>query len=140
MRFGNIPGQLLFSLVGIVLGYIEYTILKPQPLIAPMTWENIILPSVILIVYTGFMEEFAFRGVMHKAFTDGVGGRFSVVFVSYIFAVLHITHLHVMDIFFVFAVGVLFTYAFNRFRSLLGITLAHGMTNIFLYIVWPNIL
>lgn len=139
-KLSMIPGQLLFALVGIVLGYIEYSILKPHPIISPLTLGGILLPAVILTIFTGFMEEFAFRGVMHKAFTDGVSARFSLIFVSYIFAVLHITHLHVLDIFFVFAVALLFTFAFNRFRNLLGITLAHGMTNIFLYIVWPNIL
>lgn len=137
---GKVPQQLAFALVGIGLGFIEYSILKPQPLVSPLTWGNILLPALILIIFTGFMEEFAFRGVMHKAFTDGVGDRFSLIFVSYIFAILHITHLHVLDIFFVFAVGLLFTYTYSRHRSLVGITLAHGMTNIFLYIVWPNVL
>jgi len=139
-NFSKIPGQLLFGLVGIGLGYIEYMILKPQAIITPVTLGNIWLPAIILLVFTGLMEELAFRGVMFKAFADGVGSKFAVLYVSYIFAVLHITHLKILDIFFVFAVALLFTYAYKRFGTIIGITLAHGMTNTFLYIVWPNFL
>lgn len=139
-NFARLPGQLLFALVGIGLGYIEYMILKPQAIISPVTLSNIWLPAIILIIFTGLMEELAFRGVMFKAFAEGVGSKFAVIYVSYIFAVLHITHLSVLDIFFVFAVALLFTYAYKRFGSIIGITLAHGMTNTFLYIVWPNFL
>ena len=134
----KIPLQLLFGLVGVGLGYIEYLILRPQPIIAPLTWTNILIPALVLIIFTGFMEELAFRGVMQKAFSEGISQKFSIIFVSYIFAVLHITHLSVLDIFFVFGVALLFTYALKRLGSLLGITLAHGLTNIFLYAVWPN--
>lgn len=139
ITLSRVPRQLLFSLAGVGLGFIEFMILRPAPLVAPMTPGNTWLPALILVVFTGFMEEFAFRGVMYRAFSEGAGGRFAIIYVSCIFAVLHITHLSVPDIFFVFGVALLFTHVVRRTGSILGITLAHGLTNIFLYIVWPNI-
>lgn len=134
----KLPGQLLIAPLGVVLGFIEFMILRPTPLVSPVTPYNIWLPSLYLMVFTGFAEEYIFRGIMCKAFSDGVSERYSLVFVSCLFAVLHITHLRVLDIFFVFAVALLFTYIFRRTGSLAGIALAHGVTNIFLYIIWPN--
>jgi membrane protease YdiL (CAAX protease family) len=38
---------------------------------------------------------------------------------------------------FVFAVGLAFAYAAVRTRSILGVTMAHGLLNLGLLVVWP---
>lgn len=140
LAFDKITRQLLISPAGVVLGLVEFYIIRPAPLVAPFSWVNAVLSAVILIVFTGFTEELIFRGVMYKAFAEGVNERFSMIFVSYVFASLHITHLKVLDLFFVFAVALLFTWILKRTGSLWGVILAHGTTNIFLYIIWPSII
>jgi LysM repeat protein len=64
-------------------------------------------------------------------------GKASILYVAVVFAVLHLGYKSVSDVAFVFAVGLLFGWLVARTRSLLGVTLAHGVTNITLYLVVP---
>ncbi|MDN5361457.1 MAG: protease family protein [Moorella sp. (in: firmicutes)] len=135
------PGrQVLVALSGLPLGFLEYLILRPQPLVAGLDWRHLWLPALILLVCTGFMEELVFRGLIMRAATVAAGPRFALYYMSFIFAILHITHRSVLDVFFVFAVALFFGWAVQRDRSILGVTLAHGLTNITLYLIWPNLL
>lgn len=140
---GLCKGKLLLqtpvALTGIPLGIAEYFILQPQPLILSLGYREVFLPALILLVCTGFTEEVVFRGVMQKAAVDFLGRKVALILVSFVFAVLHVTHLSALDVLFVFGVAVFFTLAVYRTGSLLGVTLAHGLTNITLYLIWPFI-
>ncbi|OAT85935.1 CPBP family intramembrane glutamic endopeptidase [Desulfotomaculum copahuensis] len=133
---GNLPVQLAIGLTGFPLGFIENQILHPAPLIHTTGLAQLIPPALILLVFTGFFEELIFRGVLQKAARDVMGAG-ALPFVAVLFASLHITHLSLTDVFFVFAVAVLFYWYVLRTRSILGVTLAHGLTNIGLYLIWP---
>jgi hypothetical protein len=54
----NLPVQALVTLTGIGLGYLEYLILRPEPLIADLRLDLIWLPALILLIFTGLLEEF----------------------------------------------------------------------------------
>lgn len=137
---GNVPLQLLVALLGIPLGLMEYLILKPAPLVAEFSIQYAWLPALILLVSTGFLEEFIFRGVMYHAAVETLGRWYSIVYFSFIFGVMHITHRSPLDLVFVFAVALIFSMAVSFFKSLFGVSLAHGLTNIGLYIIWPYLL
>jgi membrane protease YdiL (CAAX protease family) len=111
--------------------------LLTDPIIPQLTPEAVVAASIILIIFTGFTEELAFRGVMKRAADDLFGERISVIYVSLVFAVLHITHLSALDVLFVFGVGLLFSTIVHRTESIYGVTLAHGLTNIYLFIFCP---
>ncbi len=128
--------QIPISLVGLGLGYLEYQILKPRPLAAAFTWQQIWLPALILLVCTGFEEEIIFRGLMQRT-TDDSLGRWSIVYVSTLFAVLHIGYRSFADVVFVFAVAMFFGYSTRKTKSIIGVTMAHGLTNIVLFLVAP---
>jgi high-affinity Fe2+/Pb2+ permease len=51
--------------------------------------------------------------------------------------VLHIGYLSVVDVVFVTLVGLVFAYIVMWGRSLLGVTLAHGLTNTTLFVIMP---
>jgi hypothetical protein len=89
-----------------------------------------------LLLATGFAEEFVFRGVLQKVSTDVLGDR-GLLLVAIIFAVLHVGYLSVSDVVFVFFVGLYFAWATVRTGSILGATVAHGITNILLFVVIP---
>lgn len=141
LRLGRGWQQAGVALVGLPLGWLEYQILRPQSLLLPGgTVGMLALAGFILLVFTGFVEEIIFRGVMLKAADDFLGKTHSLIYGSFIFAVLHIIHFSFLDVVFVFGVAVLFTFFVRRTGSLLGVTLAHGITNIMLYLVWPLVL
>ncbi|RJQ30712.1 MAG: CPBP family intramembrane metalloprotease [Peptococcaceae bacterium] len=134
---GKWPVQATVGLLGAPLGLIEYFILRPRPLIQTPGWLEMLVPAVVLLVCTGFLEELIFRGVLYRVATEAVGKRFGLFYSSFVFASLHITHLSWLDVLFVLGVAVTFAWVVGRYRSITGVSLAHGVTNIGLYLVWP---
>lgn len=128
--------QLPIALTGFLFGYLEYQILRPQPLAESFTWQHLWMPALILLISTGFFEELVFRGLMQTTATQ-VFGRFGLPFVALVFAALHIGYKSVLDIAFVLSVGLFFGWAVAKTRSIVGVTLAHGLTNIVLFLVVP---
>lgn len=127
--------QLLIGLTGLGLGVVEYIILRPSPLAGGLGL-GIAFPALVLIVTTGFVEELVFRGIMQRALLEGVGRR-GILYVAVVFSVLHIGYLSALDVAFVFGVSLFFAWLRERTGSLLGIALAHGLTNVVLYLVAP---
>lgn len=132
--------QLLFGLVGIGLGYLEYLILKPEPLVKEMTWAQLWFPALILLVFTGILEELVFRGLMQSAFAAKINRWLGMVLISVLFAVLHLGYQSLLDVIFVFGVAVVFGILTELTGSILGVSLAHGLTNITLFLVFPFII
>ncbi len=131
-----LPAQIVIGLSGIGLGFIEYLILKPQPLAESFTLGDIWLPALILLVFTGFLEELIFRGLMQRASVNTLK-KYGPLYISILFAVLHIGYKSWVDLVFVFLVGFAFSVVVERTRSLIGVTLAHGLTNISLFLIFP---
>jgi len=128
--------QALVASTGLAFGVAEYFILKPEPLIDEFSWSAFWLPALILLVGTGFNEELVFRGVMQSASGDALG-KSAILYVTVIFAVLHLGYKSAVDVAFVFAVGLMFGLIVAKTRCLLGVSLSHGITNIALYLVVP---
>jgi LysM repeat protein len=131
--------QLLIGLSGILLGYIEYLILRPDPLVAELSLKQVWLPILILLVFTGLLEELIFRGVLQTNAVERLG-RLGILYVAIVCTVLHLGYNSLLDIFFVFAVALLFGLLTFRTGSLLGVSLSHGLTNVALYLVFPFLL
>ncbi len=128
--------QVVVALSGLIFGVVEYFILKPEAMVTELSWQEIWLPAVILVLCTGFVEEFIFRGVLqHSAVVSFKG--WGIVYVSLLFAILHMGFLSLIDVVFVFAVAMFFGWVVEKTGSLLGVTLSHGITNIVLFVVAP---
>jgi membrane protease YdiL (CAAX protease family) len=90
------------------------------------------------MIFTGFTEEVIFRGLL-QSLALRVVQREALVYVSLLFGVLHIGYLSLADVVFVSAVGLLFAYLVLWSGSILGVTLAHGITNITLFLIMPHL-
>ena len=120
-----------------MFGVIEYFLLAPEPMVIELTWREVWLPALIFLFCTGFVEEFIFRGVLQRTATEVFGSWWGIIYVSLLFAVLHMGFISWIDIVFVFAVALFFGWVVKKTGSLFGVTLAHGITNILLYLVVP---
>jgi membrane protease YdiL (CAAX protease family) len=138
LRAGNLPVQLMLIGGGLGLGAAEYAILQPAPLVANYSWGAIVLPALSLVIFTGFTEELIFRGLLQTVAAPALM-RSTILYVALLFAALHIGYLSVVDVAFVFAVGVLFGEIVRRGGSILGVTLAHGLTNVTLFLIMPYV-
>ena len=133
-----IPIQVLTALGGISFGLIAYHILRPEPLIMTLSWQEIIAPSLILLVATGFIEELAFRGVMQHASIQALG-RWGWVYIAVLYSALQIGHLSAIHWLFALLVALFFGLVVERTGSILGVSLSHGLMNVGLYLIFPFI-
>lgn len=139
LNLRRLPVQLLVAVTGIGLGYLEYRILSPAALIDGLSWQLILVPAFILLVFTGFLEELIFRGLMQYSALRSLG-RIGIWYVALLFTALHLGYHSVVDLIFVFGVALYFAWITQRTGSIFGVTLAHGLTNIGLYLVFPFLL
>lgn len=131
--------QIGIGLIGAPLGVIEYYILKPSLLYEESSIIIYINMALSLIFFTGFAEELIFRGIMQYNAIKSLGVWKGILLVTSVFAILHIGWLSILDILFVFLVGLLFSIIAHRTGSIIGISLAHGLTNVVLFVVMPTI-
>ena len=64
-------------------------------------------------------------------------GWWGIIYISLVFAVLHLGFISIIDVVFVFLVALFFGWVVKKTGSLFGVTLAHGITNALLYLVLP---
>ena len=154
LNLKRLPIQLPIILTGLVFGVAEYFILVELPampiaetlglstqslsvpLIEEFTLRAVWLPALIFLTCTGFVEELIFRGVLQRS-AVALWGWWGIVYISLIFAILHIGFLSWVDVIFVLSVAIFFGWVVKRTGSLLGVSLSHGITNVMLYLVAP---
>jgi len=128
--------QLLIALTGVPLSIVAFILLQPQPLILVYSWQDAIIGSAILLIFTGFAEEILFRGLIQRAAVQ-VMGRRAILYSSCLFACMYVGTLSWKYIVFMWLVGLLFGWYAYWSRSIWGVGLAHGAINIGMAFVWP---
>lgn len=135
---GNELVQLGIGLAGLPLGYVEYHAVRSEPMSEALTLGEVWWPSLILMICTGFGEELVFRGVIQRAAGE-VLGRWAVVYVATLSAVTCVGHGSSTNALFVLGVAAIFGWIRRRTGSILGISVAHGLTNAVLFLVMPSV-
>ncbi len=137
LNFKRISIQLAVALAGFVFGVVEYFILTEEAqatgLVLQETW---LLAAFLLMVCTGFVEELIFRGVLQRSAVEAFGW-WGIIYVSLLFAVVHLIHQSLIDIAFVFVIAIFFGWVVKKTGSIFGVTLSHGIANIVLFLVAP---
>ncbi len=128
--------QMVAVASGFPLGYIEYLILKPAPLVDNGQIFSLLLAALILIIFTGLMEELIFRGII-QPMASSIFGRHAILYTAILFAVLHLGYRSIPDLIVVFAAGMFFGWVTEKTGSIWGVTLGHGLTNIMLLLILP---
>ncbi|MCA9927684.1 MAG: CPBP family intramembrane metalloprotease, partial [Anaerolineales bacterium] len=129
--------QIPLFLSGLLIGYMEYLILRPWALVEGLGWAHIVAAALILLISTGFLEELIFRRMLQQVAVDQWGRAFGIVYVAAIFGVLHVGYSSFLDVAFVFGIGLFFGWAADKTGSIVGVTLAHGLANITLFLILP---
>lgn len=137
LKLRQVPLQFAICFTGIPFGCIEYFILKPNPLIEELSFRSLFAPIMVMLVCTGFAEELVFRGIIQhnaiKYFNPGIG----IFFVSFLFAVMHIGNLSLLDVVIVFLIGYFYAYAVKFTGSIIGVSISHGLMNVVLFLLMP---
>jgi len=139
LRFQQWPLQLAIGLLGLPIGGLLFAIMRPAPIIPELNWQSALLPVLVFLVLVGFVEETIFRGIL-QTLGQRTLGEWGLVYVSGVFAALHIGYLSPPHAGLMFMVGLVFGWLAARTRSIVGVAVAHGLTNIVLYLIFPLVL
>lgn len=132
-----LPLQLLVGLTGIGFGFVEYFILQPTALIPDLSLVNVIFAGSIVIISTGLLEELVFRGIIQKNAENIMGKTWGIIFTSSLFVGFNISWNSPLDLLFIFGISLCYGYIFQKTRSILGISISHGLCNVVLFIILP---
>src|SRR2546426_784186 len=122
------------------LGLLEFFILRPPPSqkwVPGITLGNLVLGGLAIFFATGLSEELIFRAILLKRAVEGLGERAGLLYVTAIFASLHIFFLNGIDLVFVFAVGLFYGIVVLKTKNLWGVIVSHSLGNVILYLVAP---
>ncbi|HMK54197.1 MAG TPA: tetratricopeptide repeat protein [Methanobacteriaceae archaeon] len=133
----NLPFQLLIGITGVFLGIIEYSILKPDPLIPVFTPLTFLVAFFVLLISTGLAEELLFRGIIQGNAQMVFSPVFAILFTALVFTTMHIGWQSATDLLFVFSVALIYGFIFYKTKNIVGVTLNHGLSNTVLFIVMP---
>jgi len=123
--------------VGFALGWGEYNVLRPGVLIPDFGWKSILVLSITMILFVGVIEEFVFRSVLQTSMEGRLGPIAGLLSASIIFGFMHSGYHLPQEILYVSFAGVIFGLLFWLTKSLPIIAVAHGVTNISLFLVSP---
>lgn len=123
----------LALLASVIMGMIEYHIIEPSALIPTWTVPNVLLLSIVMIGFVGFVEEALFRGVVQRAFESRFGIVPGLLIASVLFGLLHSGYGAPVEIVFASSVGLIYGVIYYYTDSLGLITVMHGVLNIVLF-------
>ena len=123
--------------VGFSLGWGEYNMLRPGMLLPNVNVENVLILSMIMILFVGVVEEFIFRSALQTVLENHMGSAAGLLTASVIFGFMHSGYHLPQELIYVSFAGVIFGLLFWMSKSLPVIAVAHGVTNISLFLVAP---
>jgi membrane protease YdiL (CAAX protease family) len=129
----------LIVLSGIPAGWAEGFIIHPPALASGLHPARLVLPALLLIACTGFVEETVFRGLIQYTAMRYLGTVQGILLTTVGWSMLHIGWGSAEDVGFVFLAGIVWGWARYWNRSTLDLGLAHGAANVVLFLVLPNL-
>ena len=123
--------------LGFALGWGEYNVLHPGMLLPVLDLKSIMILCMTMIFFVGVVEEFVFRSALQTVLEARLGPIAGLLATSLIFGIMHSGYRMPQEIAYVFFAGLVFGILFWLTRSLPIISLAHGFTNISLFLVAP---
>ena len=131
--YRDVPFTCGIILLAIPMGWVEYQILEPEFMLgAHASW---VVPILILLICTGFLEELLFRGLLQHTFTEAVGMH-GILIVSAIFGFLHLGNSW-LDCVLAGIVGLIYALVVRKTGSIYGVSISHGVINTMLFLVMP---
>jgi membrane protease YdiL (CAAX protease family) len=123
--------------VGLALGWGEYNVIHPQMLTPDANVKDVLILAVTMIFFVGVVEEFIFRSSLQTVLEERLGSIVGLLLASVIFGFMHSGYRMPLELLYVSFAGAIFGLLFWLTRSLPIISLAHGVTNISLFLIVP---
>jgi len=132
--------MIIAVVAGMLLGAVEYQILRPPPPTPTFSITYFIQTTIYMLILVGFAEELLFRGMLLTSLEKHIGWKPALILHSLVFAILHLTWRIIIEVIFVFIAGIIFGLLFKRSGSLIPPVIAHGIGNTMLLSILPFLL
>lgn len=123
--------------LGGAIALVEHEILGPESLIPEITLLNLAILGLVMVLFVGLGEELLFRQILQNRLKGKMGVMLAIVLSSLIFAAMHSGYSSLTYLLFVFVVGIVLGFEFQRTGSLVYVSLLHGSINFFLFSLFP---
>jgi len=133
---GNRTGQYVVGLGGIVIGVILFQVLAQPPLTDTLAASDPMTAALVLVVFAGFIDELIFRGLLQSLAYRAMGSP-GPLYVAFVYAAMQIGYRSAAQVLAALGLGLVFGTIAHRSRSIMGVSLAHGLANIVVYLVMP---
>ena len=123
--------------MGLALGWGEYMVIKPQMLVVDNDLQQMLILALTMIFFVGIVEEFVFRSSLQTVLQERIGLIGGLVLASVIFGFMHSGYHLTLELLYVILAGLAFGVLFWLSKSLPVVSLAHGVTNIAMFLIVP---
>jgi uncharacterized protein len=123
---------------GFFIGLGEYALLGPTSTFDSWGTSNLLIGVLILLIGTGLVEEFVFRGLLQTSAVRTMNVVPGIVLVGVMFALMHMGHGSLLNVIYIFFVSLYLSVARLRTGSLLASIAAHTLANVVLFIFMTN--
>lgn len=120
-----------------VLGVVEYSIIRPPPLVRTWSDGNLLFVGVVVFGFVAVVEELLYRGLIQRIFENQLGRWSGLVIASILFGLMHSSYGTVNELMFATSIGLLFGVIYDYVESFLLVVLMHGTLGFFLFAVVP---
>jgi len=127
----------LAVVIGVLLGAGEHLLIGSGYQISGLSDPFIMVFASIVLFYVGLIEELIFRSLIQTRLEGMFGMTPGLLAASLLFGVMHSVYGEITEIIYIFAVGIVLGYMFQRTRSLPLVATAHGIANIMLFVLLP---
>jgi membrane protease YdiL (CAAX protease family) len=125
--------------IGLIMAIIEYKILSPVPLIDNINIPNVILITIVMLIFVGLVEEVIFRSIVQTRIEKMFGPNYGILLTGGLFGIMHASYGVINEIIFAAVIGIILSYIFRRTRNLLFVVSTHGIADIISFGILANI-
>lgn len=120
-----------------LLGLGEYLTIRPGYLIPDLSFENLLLLTVIMVFFVGLVEELIFRSLLQTRLEQALNIPEALLITSFLFGIMHSGYGTYYEMLYAGFVGLVIGLIFHKTRSLPFIAVLHGFVNVFLFGILP---
>jgi membrane protease YdiL (CAAX protease family) len=129
----------ILAAAGAALGLAGFVIGEPDPLPTGISLAEIVVTSIVLVVFGAFLEELLLRGLVQRVAAELVGGR-AVIVSAALTGLLYLASLNPRYVVFMVAIAVLFGLVARRTGSIAGPVAGHAVLLWTQLVLWPLVL
>ena len=121
----------------VAMGTVEYAIIRPEALVPELSVQYLLVISVVMFGFVGFVEELLFRGVLQRSLQHSLDRTTGLVIASVLFGLMHSGYGNPAELAFATTIGAVYGVVYDYTDSLVLVTVLHGALNVTLFALVP---